>query len=359
MAGKKILIIGFEKENYIKYPHLKDVVDFFQLNSGAEYLYFSQRGYFLGYLQGIKPNIIYALSILISIIDLLKFIFKNMKTKYSQIVVIDNFAYIATSIFSKKTILWSHDFVTNDQPHKKSFYQWIIFKGTSFFLKKNKKIIIQDIDRLKLFCESYHLNMSSLNVFYLPVSSRSIVREEFKRTLLVPKVLQIGGINQYRSCSHDLVLQYQKSSKKYELYLHGFFDKHSILFIKKQDQIPFCSTLELNASDVFKIVDKCDIGFIGYRSENLNFYYIAHASGQLVEFLKLGKPIIAYGATNMLDLVDKYKLGYSLQNINNLDYAIEYIALNYTELSSNCTKLFNDVYNFDNYSKKFNQWIFE
>ncbi len=359
MDSKKILIIGFEKENAIKYPHLKDIVNYFQLHNGADYLYFRERGYFLGSSKKLKANMVYLLSILISVGHLFKFIYKNIANKYEKIIIVDNFTYIVISIFSKRTILWSHDFVTDDQPHKKSFYQKMIDRGTNFYLKKRKKIIIQDVNRLNRFCESYSLKPSILDVFYLPVSGHPIVNKQTNQMSIIPKILQIGGINQFRSYSYDLVKQYQNSSIKYELYLHGFLDTHFKKNILSLNEIPFCSTLELNPNEVYKIVKKCDIGFIGYKADNLNFYYISSASGQLVEFLKLGKPIIVFGNTDLIDLVKKYNIGVAIESLEDLDMAILYIKQNYEKLSINCKNLFIEKYNIENYLENIYSWLYK
>ncbi len=356
-SKKRILIIGFEKKNNIRYPHLKDVVDFFKFKCNADYLHFRERGYFLGSSSKTKANIGYFASIIISILDLLKFLYKNLHNNYEKIIIIDNFTYIVVSLFSKKTVLWSHDFVTNDQPHKTSFFQKIISKGTNHFLKKRKKIIIQDKSRFNIFCDSYNINSNTLNVFYLPVSGHPIMNNNSTKVTKIPKLLQIGGINQHRSYSYDLVTQYQNNSQNYELYLHGYFDEYVKQKIPYEKNMPFCSTFELDGDKVYKIVEKCDVGFIAYKSDNLNFYYISFASGQLVEFLKLGKPVIVFGNTDLVNLVAKYNIGIAIEKIADLDSAIEYITLHYMELTYNCKKLFNDKYNINNYLEKLYSWL--
>jgi glycosyltransferase involved in cell wall biosynthesis len=358
-SKKRILIIGFEKKEAISYPHLKDVTDYFKFQCEADYLYFRERGYFLGSSTSMKANIQYMISILISSFHLTQFIYKNICNKYEKIIVIDNFAYVVISMFAKNTSLWSHDFVTNDQVHKNSMYQKTINKLTNYFLKQRQKIIIQDTNRLKLFCITHCLNYSDLDIFCLPVSGCPTISEQITKTPIVPRILQIGGINQHRSYSYDLMKHYENNATKYELHLHGFFDQFIKEEINHLKHIPFCSTLELEPNKVNKIIEKCDIGFIGYKTDNLNFYYISFASGQLVEFLKLGKPIIVFGNTDLVNLVKEHNLGFAIVSLEELNSAISYILINYEQLSINCKKLFNEKYNIQNYLENLHLWLYK
>lgn len=353
---RKILIIGFEKEP-ISYPHMKHVVDFFLKSHDADYYYLSERGYFLGAIQ--KKSIKCILKTLIRMITLFKDIIflLNKRNKYSEVIAVDNLSYIISSFIFKRTILWSHDFVTNDQEHSKSFIQKFISSRTKINIKKNRSLIIQDNDRLSLFLTTYDINQK-INIFYLPVSLPKIyINSENLQNQSKLALMQIGGINKFRSGSHRLVKYYQDNFHNIDLILHGFFDEEIKEILVGSKKIPICSTLPLEASDVYKLVERADIGFISYETQNLNFYYISNASGQLVEFLRMHKPVISFGNTNLNNFINEHGLGISIGEIEELSAAIEKIKNNYNYYTTNCKNYFNENFDLDIYLENLSKWV--
>ena len=122
-------------------------------------------------------------------------------------------------------------------------------------------------------------------------------------------------------------------------------------------KIPICSTLPLEASDVYKLVELTDVGFISYETQNLNFYYIAHASGQLVEFLRMHKPVISFGNTNLNHFISTHGLGISIEKIEELSVALDNIKNNYQHYSTNCNNYYNENLDLDTYLEKLSTWV--
>lgn len=353
---RKILIIGFEKEP-ISYPHMKHVVDFFLKSHDADYYYLSERGYFLGVDQ--KKSIKNTFKLLIKMIIIVKaaLLLLNKRNKYSEVIAVDNLSYIISSSIFKKTTLWSHDFVTNDQEHSKSYIQRYISSQTKLSLEKERSLIIQDNDRLNLFLTTYDIKQK-INVFYLPVSLPRIdVNSETPQDKGKLALMQIGGINKFRSGSHRLIQYYQDNFHHVDLILHGFFDDEIKKLLIQSKKIPICSTLPLEASDVYKLVESADVGFISYETENLNFYYISNASGQLVEFLRLHKPVISFGNTNLNDFISMHGLGISIEKIEDLSTAIDEIKNNYHYYSTNCKNYYNENFDLNLYLGKMSTWM--
>ncbi len=348
----KILLIGFEKENDIKYPHLYQVLESLTRYTDIEYLYFKERGYLLTDSEKKFENFLYDFK------D--RFIeYINNKLNY-QIIAIDNLTFALASIFFNKVILWSHDFVTSDQEHFNSNIQIEIRKYLLSGLKKNKRIIIQDYKRYQLFLKTLFIsNHSDLKVFYLPVSLQRISNYQNKdiEKIKQPILLQIGGINQFRSNSLDLIKNYQKDSNIYKLMLHGFFEKSIKSYLENIQILPIISKEILSGINVDKIVKKCDIGIICYNIQNENFYLTSHASGQLVEFLRCSKPVIIFGHTNLKKYVKENFVGISIESLEELDNAILTIQKDYTLFSYNAQELFKKTYDLDIYIPKLNKWI--
>lgn len=354
---KNILIIGFDTLNKNSYPHLHDFVK--QSEYQTDYMFFPERGYFLGVAKNLKEKIREILSLVKCVKYIIIFLKIKLSKKYEYIIAIDNFVYIVFSVFTKNITLWSQDFVTTDQEHFNSYFQKYIYKQTRKIFCNQNKLIIQDKERLDLFCNTYKLNVQQIKYFLYPVSLPPVIIPNLpiKKPETRPKLLQIGGINQYRSSSLDLINNYQINYKHYELFLHGFFDSEIVNYLEKIKIMPYCSSLNISPKSLPYIINVCDIGFISYNSSNKNFYYISSASGQLVEFIRMGKPIIVHGNTNLKELVEKHKIGIYCENFDDIPYAIKIIIKEYKEISFNCLKLFNRTYNSTLYVNKLLNWI--
>lgn len=358
---KKILIVGFEKKNQINYPHLKQTINYLEKSFNCDYSYFPERGYFLNcnFSFSLRKNFTNILSFCKFFLAFNHVIYTKLTGKYQTIIAIDNFTYVIYSLFFKDTILWSHDFVTNDQEQAQCYIQRLLNKLVYKYLNKNKKIIIQDSERLLLFAENYiKKETKSLDVFYFPVSLLPVRSNRKDIDINLPLLMQIGGINRFRSGSDVLINYYQTANKKFDLLLHGYFMNDIIEQINKSNYIPISSTLELQADEVYKIVEKCDIGFICYNTDNKNFYYTKHASGQLVEFLRCSKPVIIIGNTDLKDFVLKEKIGVSIENITDLGEAINEIKNNYLLYQKNVRRCFQRIYDINLYLDSLAKWIY-
>lgn len=359
----KILIVGFQPYEKITYPHLKQVVDYLS-ERGSDYCLFRERGYFLD--EDFKPSLslkawrrsIYKFGTIV--IDSIGLIVKRLLNTYDLVISIDNFAFIAASALFKNVVLWSHDFVTDDQERSNAWIHRLIKQKLSENLNEKAGIIIQDETRLSLFCDRYLSNRDDdIDPFFLPVSllpGKTYAEFELQKP---PVLLQIGGINRWRSMSDKLLCHYQTHFRDYVLAFHGFIDKEMQQSIKSVDYLPWASSIELEANCVCKIVEKCDIGFIAYNASDSNFYYIARASGQLVEYLRCGKPLIVLGSTDLRRLVDQQEIGVAINDIDELSVAITKIVSNYSSYSSNCKRLYDEVYNLNSYLSRLTDWLTE
>lgn len=357
----KILIVGFQPYEKITYPHLKQVVDYLS-ERGSDYCLFRERGYFLD--EAFRPGIsltawrrfIYTFGSIT--IDSIRLIRKRFLNRYDLVISIDSFAFIAASTLFKNVVLWSHDFVTDDQERSHAWIHKLIKQKLSESLNEKASLIIQDEARLSLFCARYLPNRDDdIDPFFLPVSllpGKTYAEFELQKP---PVLLQIGGINSWRSMSDKLLCHYQTHFRDYALAFHGFIDQEMQQSIKAVDYLPWVSSIELDPNCVCNIVEKCDIGFIAYNASDLNFYYIARASGQLVEYLRCGKPLIVLGNTDLRRLVDEQEIGVAIHDIDELSVAITKIVSNYSSYSSNCKSLYDEVYNLNSYLSRLNDWL--
>jgi hypothetical protein len=225
---------------------------------------------------------------------------KIRREGYHSIICIDNYIYTHASFFCTGTIiLWSLDFVGPDNLISISSVQRLVKLITYKALASKRLLIIQDQDRENDLLKSLGSNSGlRLNSFYLPVSLQCTTDpSRFLRLspASIPILLQIGGINIKRSLSDQIIKIIGLCNGKYELYLHGFFSHEIIHILRQSKYIPFISSIPLSPAQIPDVVRKCDIGLVLYGVNDLNFKNLANASNQLVEFLRCGKPVIAYG----------------------------------------------------------------
>ena len=79
-----------------------------------------------------------------------------------------------------------------------------------------------------------------------------------------------------------------------------------------------------------EIISRADIGIIACKQKDLNHYFFSRASGQLVEFSRLGIPVVVLDMEELGEFVDRNKCGLSISNVSQLDCAIQQIVQDYS-----------------------------
>jgi glycosyltransferase involved in cell wall biosynthesis len=362
---KKLLLVSPFTDDRDLYPHLRNFMDEISKDYDIDYFHVKERGYWIESILGnLKRNPFKkgSYSAIYNIFKNSVQLFLKRWQHYDAVIAIDNFPYALASFFTGKTVtLWSHDFVDSSQAKSKKFIHRLIALATKSSLKKNNRLIIQDADRLALFLDANNCDESPKHIFYLPVSLTAAspntqnVLCSMRSTL--PILMQIGGINISRSNSDQLLEHFQKNSHKFKLFFHGFISGEIQAILREQDILPLISSVSVSPSQISQIVDACDIGFVSYVANDLNFHFIARASGQLVEFLRCGKPIIVMGNTNLQKYVEDNAIGISIESIEELVPAIEKIEREYSFYSRNSLAKFNEIYNIQLYIPELNRYL--
>ena len=362
-ASCAILWIGYEQSGNNAYPHTDYIVKHF-ISLGGDYTIFRERGYFESDLliPGFSPYLWYGLFKRLAkiCIDTGNLIKHRIMKKYDLVVAMDNFSFVVAGLFFKNVILWSLDFITDDNSASGNWVNRTLRNQVSASLYKNPRIIIQDDQRLRLFCDLYRGPVREcIDAFLLPVSlpppERNCCIWELTRSK--PVLMQIGGINSWRSSSDRLIADYQKNHRYYDLAFHGFVEQGLLPLLRDSEYMPWVSTVTVKSSELHKIIEKCDIGVIIYNRADANFFYIANSSGQLVEFLRCGKPIITLNNTGLGGLVKEKEIGVSIEKVEDLIIAVKKITSNYKLYSRNCSNLYEERYNLDKKMVSFEGWL--
>lgn len=358
----KLLLIGFHKYDDNMYPHLRCFIDQVSARDDLTYFHFRERGYFVQTMMKqkfrLRSWVIAIRTLRSSAVDSLK-LWRNYRN-YDTIIAIDHYAYaIASLVFrKKKVIFWSHDVISYDSVIYNHPFVRVFMKACSEALVRNRRVIIQDEDRLNLLKESLHINDNELDVVYMPVclERTGMVKRELSSNDR-PRLMQSGGIGAYR-CSDKLLSHYQNNFDSYRLYFHGFIFEEIKNQLVKCDVQPMVSSRTVSPKLIYQLSDYCDIGFVCYEDEeNMNFFLIARASGQLVEFLRVGMPVIVMGKNNLHQFVEEQGIGIGIKDISEMNHAIKTIVENYQLYSQNCFRCFNLYFDIEKFVLRIIGWL--
>ncbi|BAY88574.1 MULTISPECIES: hypothetical protein [unclassified Tolypothrix] len=351
MNNKKILLVSPFPNDDDLYPHIRHLINELSVDYDIDYFYGHERGIWTEQFNkklkegNYKPVI----NILKDLMDL----YTKKNQNYKFVLAIDNFLYIISDlIFKNKTILWSQDFVGYDEKKNQQLVQKNIALITRKTLHKNQKIIIQDSERLEALLKSISYDGMPNSVFFLPVSLPPIqLQNKYSCKSQLPIIMQSGTIANWRF-SNELIICHQQNLEKFNLFLQGFLTPEIEILLKSLEVSPHINSSRVPPDKLSEIIQLCDIGFIGYAIGDVNHYYISKASGQLVEFIRCGKPVIVKTKTNLQQYVEENKIGVAIKDIDELVPAIQKIQNSYQEYSGNCIQLFEHSFNIKKYTEK-------
>jgi glycosyltransferase involved in cell wall biosynthesis len=344
------------------YPHLRCFIDQASAQADLTYVHFRERGYFAQamLLQGsrLRSWEVAIRAMRSSAVDTFK-LWWNYRD-YDTIIAIDHYAYaIVSMVFrDKRIVFWSHDVISYDSVIYNHPLVRVFMEACSKALVRNRRVIIQDEDRLHLLKESLHINDNELDVVYMPVClERTGITKRELSSADRPRLLQSGGIGAYR-CSDKLLSHYQNNSDSYRLYFHGFIFEEIKKQLVKCDVQPMVSSRTVSPKLIYQLSDYCDVGFVCYEDEeNMNFFLIARASGQLVEFLRVGLPVIVMGKNNLPQFAEEQGIGIGIKDMSEMNHAIKTIAQNYQFYSQNCFRCFNRYFDIEKFVPRIISWL--
>ena len=281
---------------------------------------------------------------------LLRFL-KNVQFKYDRriVIAIDHTAYyFAEKCFPYKVVLWSYDIIAKDANNriKNGFLEKVV---TSKGNRNARALIIQDEQRKQLMEESVGASFSK--TIYLPVSlndsefCKNAANDIQKKTNFdVVNIIQDGAIQKIRY-SDQIIDAFQKWPVSYKLHLHGMIDQEVKNQILLSERKPTTSELMYDSDRLILFFNDYDIGFVGYARKNSNQNLIENASGQIVEFLRLGIPVIVCGSSLFNDFINRQNVGVGVSSISEVEDAIKTVVDNYSSFSYNARKLYEIRYN--------------
>jgi hypothetical protein len=362
---RSVVVIGWQEENEKMYPHVYDALQHLRnIYDEVIYLGDDDRGQYLflidfslNELKKARNVKVIGRKIAALLIASARYLrrrrrlvktLKCLTTKHAArlVLAIDHTAvYFAERFFPGEVVFWSLDILAEDVPFRVR-HGFLERMTLSPLARRQRALIIQDENRERLLEAT--LGVRFPTVIYLPISLRDseFCREEaWKRRKKEPsataKVVQNGWIAENR-WSDTLVESFQQWPPQFELYLHGFLGDRMEGMIKRFPRKPSVSTKAYDATALPVMLNAFDIGFVGYKESDSNFTYIENASAQLVDYLRLGIPVIACGSLPFTTFVAKAAIGVSVSHPSEIADAVRAVLRDYGQFSSNARRLYEE-----------------
>lgn len=373
MNSLNILIIGFEPLCEKMYPHLYDVVTMLQRRHNVTYYGKDDRGsslvafgshlYIPRYLKRIPMQIRGICRTGLALFRQFTTIRKDIKSiineKTNVIIAIDHMAlhHASRALKGLQTItliFWSLDFISLDRDWYGSLLIRLLINNNKKDIKKCSFMIVQDNRRAAIIDSM--LDSHGIPRLYLPVSlfdnryARSQAKRRAKRNSNSNVILMQITASVDRG-SDLLIQQFQKMSKNIILHIQGYISPHVHELIKLIGINPLLNPVWSSFNDMRRGVSDADIGFICYRVKDLNHHFISMASGQMVEFLRLGIPVVIMESEELGDFAERNGFGIFINDIESLEISIGKIVSEYGNYSRCARLAFERYYNIELYSK--------
>jgi glycosyltransferase involved in cell wall biosynthesis len=170
--------------------------------------------------------------------------------------------------------------------------------------------------------------------------------------------MQIGGVNISR-CHSDFLVERFRSSGGFDLSFHGrVHDEMRELLDSVTGRIDVSSAM-VEPGQVPAIVSKCSVGFIGNRQGHEQFRLLRKSCGQLVEYLRCGKPVISMGPNDLGPFLEAKGVGFHVADAAQFDAALASIHTDYADYSRRALRLFQDGYDLAAYAPGLGDFLAE
>ena len=267
------------------------------------------------------------------------------------VVAVDFMALVlAASAADRPVVLWSLDYISDDESRFTRKINRAFLAAVRRALQRHPYVITQDETRAASFARSIGLPSAAFAWQLLPVALPAVdpppVAADWNTK---PHVMQIGGINISRCHSDFLVERFREHDGAFDLTLHGrVYDEMLPLLAPVRGAVAVSSEM-VEPDRVPAIVSRCSVGFIGNRQGHEQFALLKKACGQLVEYLRCGKPVISMGPNDLGPYVEAQRVGFHVETAAEFDAALAAIHADYAAYSQRALTLFEAEYDLADY----------
>lgn len=360
MTKPRLLILGFEPFSEAMYPHTRAVVESLQKEFQVTYEGTDPRGYPESILPG-KCRFTLRPGRLMTNARRIAGIYRNRRRlqdhlrqlgrehSFDLLLAIDHSAlHNLVQVFgnSKPLVLWSHDVLTPDHHFSNSVFVRRLIRQNASDIKDVKLIIIQSPERAAVLDSV--LFSHRIPKYYLPVSfpdspqaALVAAANAAKATVSDPvRLMLMGGSLRPRYGVIPLLDRLLTVPEPWSLLLQGQHVPYIDDYVAKGNGrirfMPFAPKLE----DMRDRLAGIDIGMIPFIPGSLNDFFVTHACGQLVEYLRLGIPVITLFSPDFARFLNETGCGIPLMTTDDLGAALRRIRNDYSAFSRRARQCF-------------------
>lgn len=185
------------------------------------------------------------------------------------------------------------------------------------------------------------------------ISKNSYIRKEYNINENHTIVSVIGGLGEDQLTS-KLLTSSSKWADEFLLFVHASGGKYSSWVIDFARSNPKKIIL---SKDIFSMEQAedllfagSDIGIVLYDDLGFNYRNTAYSSGKLSAYLRAGIPVLMPAFEEYSELLDRYKLGVQINDVEEVGKSLDLIKNDYEFFSAQARRAFDGIYHYKNYS---------
>ena len=338
----------------VTYPQIAEVARALRTRFEVRWVLISERGLFLDRL--VERTLLSAdlrLSLATGAALSRDWLACRAATRGADVVIgIDFGGFVCACAATRRPVaLWSLDYISDDEARFTRKINRLFLAAVRRGLHRNPSLITQDETRLESFARAMRLPRASLRSYLLPVALPAAAAAAAPGDWLGrPHVMQIGGVNISRCHSDFLVERFRASRGGFDLTFHGRVDDDMRGLLDAAPDRVVVSTEMVEPGEMPAIVSRCSVGFIGNREGHEQFRLLKKSCGQLVEYLRCGKPVISMGPNDLGPYLEAKGVGFQVTGAAQFDAALAKIHADYAGYSRRALRLFQDEYDLGAYA---------
>ncbi len=368
---KKLLVIGFEPFNESMYPHCYEVLQYLSKAFELTYTDCDDRGKMARQVGNSRPkggpgSLLRWLGWYRSFRGYnswLKQTRSNVDALAGDQDVIIAMDHTALDLISenllkeKQVFLWSLDFYSNDHFWRQdSFLIEEVVERNVQQMSRLKGILVQDYRRSAVLDDI--LLSHELRKFFLPVAINDLTDPEAanrKKVVIPPlNIGQIGSVNKQRG-SDLLINEINQWGEEYRLLIKGHIDEEIRMATDLSNALIGEISPDLKHFRAF--IGKIDIGVVLCPLKNLNNTFFAMASGQMVEYFRLGIPVISVGMNDMENFLSMTGGGVGIAQISELKDVVTHMEQEYEVYSEKARKTYEQYFDLELYQNELEDFL--
>lgn len=221
-------------------------------------------------------------------------------------------------------------------------------------------IIIQDKGRANFFLRDS--SVPHEKIFYVPVSGLGSAYKEksmyFHEKFGIDRskkiILYAGNIRDWSMCLE--IAREAQSWKDDKVFVIHTWRTNCINedYVKKIIKLTGTKKVYLSANPVEyeklpALLSSADIGIMLYMDRGPNFREIGHSSNKLVDYLKVGLPVISTDFPSLRNVIESYDCGKCVRHPEDIEAEVENIFSDYDAYRNNAFRCYAEEYDFARY----------